>query len=103
MKKVIFAISMSLFIVCSQNPRDQCEEHRMRNGTAYTADDCAIQFLIMNSFSLNPNLDSQKTPEQRESARVSREQFNLWVGNICLQSSIASEKCRKTKPGFSNR
>ncbi len=94
---------MALFVVCSQNPRDQCEEHRMRNGTAYTADDCAIQFLIMNSFSLNPNRDSQKTPEQRESARIFRDQMNLFIGNICLQSSIAAEKCRKTKPGFSNR
>ncbi len=95
---------MALFIVCADiNPRDQCETRRASNSNDKTADDCAMLLLIANTASVTSKSNSPKTPEQLESIRVFREQLNSWIWTQCYQSSIEAEKCRKIKPGFSNR
>ncbi len=94
---------MALFVVCSQNPRDQCEERRRRNNTDKTADDCAFIYILANDFEINPNLDGKKTQKEIESSISFGRDLKLLMASSCIQSSIEAEKCRKIKPGFSNR
>lgn len=104
MKKIILVIAIALFVVCAEsNPRDQCEQHRMRNGMDKTADDCAILYLLMNSLEMNPDRKGTSTQAEIESTQSYARTFKLYIAAQCIQSSIEAEKCRKIKPGFSNR
>lgn len=97
MKKIFFVIAIAVFIVCVEsNPRDDCEEHRMRNGTDLTGEDCLTLYMITN-------IDDANAATSQEVKDRNRNKFNTFIFNQCLQSSLAAAKCRKIKPGFSNR
>ncbi len=99
MKKIFFILSLGLFIVCCESPRDQCEERRVRNNNDETGLDCAGLYLIFNIDDPNKNL-SEKEKAVRDSNRSG---YNAFIFDQCLQASLAAGKCRKTKPGFSIR